>query len=276
MRPWLLWGLAAALVFVVVADTDRRDAPVTPGEVKEEGQRSQLGLSSTEKHKPRRPCSGCFSILRPDSEATVRKRRTLYAAVSTNRTSSHGRFTPFIQKTTKPLNTQQEGELHRQRRGLDESWKPKPTRKPFRPGSTHMFSLKPAECLQKRNLPLKVRREVTRAKPTGLGSHVPCSGCYGPLSTPKDQRQRRDVQTSQRPRPTRKPESSVRGSAETSAEGLLSARARKEDRWPAAGKRKAKAREKVASYCAGCYSNLMLRSPPAAPDEKEGQGSSKH
>ncbi|XP_014380614.1 uncharacterized protein LOC102385868 isoform X2 [Alligator sinensis] len=233
MRPWLLWGLAAALVFVVVADTDRRDAPVTPGEVKEEGQRSQLGLSSTEKHKPRRPCSGCFSILRP-------------------------------------------GELHRQRRGLDESWKPKPTRKPFRPGSTHMFSLKPAECLQKRNLPLKVRREVTRAKPTGLGSHVPCSGCYGPLSTPKDQRQRRDVQTSQRPRPTRKPESSVRGSAETSAEGLLSARARKEDRWPAAGKRKAKAREKVASYCAGCYSNLMLRSPPAAPDEKEGQGSSKH
>ncbi|KYO40887.1 hypothetical protein Y1Q_0020470 [Alligator mississippiensis] len=236
MRPWLLWGLAAALVFVVVADTDRRDAPVTPGEVKEEGQRSQLGLSSTEKHKPRRPCSGCFSILRPDSEATVRKRRTLYTAESTNRTSSRGRFTPFIQKATKPLNTQQE----------------------------------------KRNLPLKVRREVTRAKPTGLGSHVPCSGCYGPLSTPKDQRQRRDVQMSQRPRPTRKPESSVRGSAETSAEGLLSARARKEDRRPAAGKRKAKAREKMASYCAGCYSNLMLRSPPAAPDGKEGKGSSKH
>lgn len=77
------------------------------------------------------------------------------------------------------------------------------------------------------------------------------------------------------PRPHSSP-LSISLQAETSAEGLLSARARKEDRRPAAGKRKAKAREKMASYCAGCYSNLMLRSPPAAPDGKEGKGSSKH
>ncbi|KAM9166710.1 uncharacterized protein ACDP82_003216 [Pangshura tecta] len=128
---------------------------------------------------------------------------------------------------------------------------------------------------------------------------LPCSGCYSPLVSPKDNHQRervkREGQKPQQDRPTRKltfgsgsiigwspleevkdklptpklPCPGCHGSVATGqegrpAEGILSPRTRREDKRPTVAKRKAKQRARDGLYCAGCYSGITLRSqtPP--------------
>ncbi|XP_074918198.1 uncharacterized protein LOC116828421 isoform X2 [Chelonoidis abingdonii] len=139
---------------------------------------------------------------------------------------------------------------------------------------------------------------------------LPCSGCYSPLVSPKDNHQqervKREGQKPQQDRPTRKPiwrpgsgsiiglrpheevqnklpapklpcpdcHGSVVTSQGRSAEGVLSPRTRREDERPTVAKRKAKQRARDGLYCAGCYSGLTLRSQTPPLREAADGGSS--
>ncbi|XP_050798627.1 translation initiation factor IF-2-like isoform X4 [Gopherus flavomarginatus] len=141
---------------------------------------------------------------------------------------------------------------------------------------------------------------------------LPCSGCYSPLVSPKDNHQqervKREGQKPQQDRPTRKPTwrpgsgsilglrpheevknklpapklpcpgchgSVTTGQEGRSAEGILSPRTRREDERPTVAKRKAKQRARDGLYCAGCYSGLTLRSQTPPLREAADGGSSR-
>ncbi|XP_030405567.1 uncharacterized protein LOC115645289 isoform X2 [Gopherus evgoodei] len=140
---------------------------------------------------------------------------------------------------------------------------------------------------------------------------LPCSGCYSPLVSPKDNHQqervKREGQKPQQDRPTRKPtwrpgsgsilglspheevknklpapklpcpgcHGSVATGQGRSAEGILSPRTRREDERPTVAKRKAKQRARDGLYCAGCYSGLTLRSQTPPLREGADGGSSR-
>ncbi|XP_067400653.1 uncharacterized protein [Emydura macquarii macquarii] len=160
--------------------------------------------------------------------------------------------------------------------------------------------------------PGRVRRAVEGAQPRTLKPkrpRLPCSGCYGPLVSSKDDYQqvrvKRDGQKPQRPvkkltwrpgsgsiiglRPQQQSSEIPRdgkaklpcpgchgsvtpGQEERAAERIPSTRSKREGQGPPSqAKRQAKQRARAGLYCAGCYSGLTLSSQPAPPREEGGR-----
>ncbi|TFK05573.1 syntaxin-8 [Platysternon megacephalum] len=281
MRLWLLVGLAAALTLVAVARADLGDSTEVEDAVGEKEDRLRVRREDRKpKRPPSQPCPGCYSPLSKVQDSEVRTRRE-------------------VERRPQP----------RPRSRLNP-----PGHSPYNYGYMTLPASPAKVSLQGPAPQGRGRRAVEGTQPRTLKPkrpRLPCSGCYSPLVSPKDNQQqervKREGQKPQRARPTRKPTwrpgsgsiiglrppeevkdklpapklpcPGCHGSVATSqggrsAERILSPRTRREDERPTAGKRKAKQRARDGLYCAGCYSSLTLRDQPAPLREEAAGGSS--
>ncbi|XP_074799576.1 uncharacterized protein LOC141981836 isoform X5 [Natator depressus] len=275
MRLWLLAGLVAVLALVVVAGADLGDAreleDADPLRVRREDRKCTPS--------PSKPCPGCYSPLTKVQDSEVRTRR-----------EAERRPQPRPRSRLNP-----------------------PGHSPYNYGYMTLLASPSNVSLQGPALPGRGRRAVEGTQPCTLKPkrpRLPCSGCYSPLESLKDNHQqgrvKREGRKPQQARPTRKPTwrpgsgsiigwsppeevkdkltapklpcpschgSVAPGQEGRSAEGILSPRPRREDERPMAAKRKAKQRARDGLYCAGCYSSLTLRDQPA-PVREEADGAS--
>ncbi|XP_037747595.1 translation initiation factor IF-2 isoform X5 [Chelonia mydas] len=345
MRLWLLAGLVAVLALVAVAGADLgdarelEDAPDTPVRARRQVEKQRrprprprpkptwrpgfmVALSKEvdplrvrrEDRKrtpsPSKPCPGCYSPLRkPDTP--VRARRQV---------EKQRRPRPWRPGSMIPLGKDVQDSEVRTRREAERRPQPRPRSRsnplghsPYNYGYMTLLASPSNVSLQGPALPGRGRRAVEGTQPRTLKPkrpRLPCSGCYSPLESLKDNHQqgrvKREGRKPQQARPTRKPTwrpgsgsiigwsppeevkdklaapklpcpschgSVAPGQEGRSAEGILSPRPRREDERPMAAKRKAKQRARDGLYCAGCYSSLTLRDQPA-PVREEADGAS--
>ncbi|XP_038248595.1 uncharacterized protein LOC119851981 isoform X1 [Dermochelys coriacea] len=314
MRLWLLAGLVAVLALVAVAGADLGDSTV--------GVEDLLRVRREDRKRtppPFKPCPGCYSPLsKPDTP--VRARRQVEKQWRP-RARPRPTWRPGSLTLLRPAKVEVQDAEVRTRREAERGPQPRPRPRlnlpghsPYNYGYMTLLASPANVSLQGPALPGRGRRAVEGTQPRTLKPkrpRLPCSGCYSPLVSLKDNHQqervKREGQKPQQARPTRKPTwrpgsgsiigwsppeevkdklttpklpcPSCHGSVATgqegrSAEGILSPRARREDERPTAAKRKAKQRARDRLYCAGCYSSLTLRDQPA-PLREEADGGSR-
>ncbi|XP_044862713.1 translation initiation factor IF-2-like isoform X1 [Mauremys mutica] len=253
------------------------------------------------------PCPGCYSPLRKLGEP-ARARRQVEKQQQPGRRPT---WRPGSLSLLRPAKPEVQDSEVRTRREVERYPQLRPGPRSNSPGHSlynygYMTALSsPANISLQGPAPHgRGRRAAEGTEPRTLKPkrpRLPCSGCYSPLVSPKDNHQqervKREGQKPQRDRPTRKPTwrpgsgsiigwsppkevkdklpgpklpcPSCHGSVATgqegrSAEGILSPRTRREDERPPVAKRQAKQRARDRLYCAGCYSGITLRSqtPP--------------
>ncbi|XP_053872920.1 uncharacterized protein LOC128830959 isoform X1 [Malaclemys terrapin pileata] len=350
MRLWLLVGLAAALTLVAVARADPGDSTEVEDAVGEKEDRLRVRREDRKrKPPPSQPCPGCYSPLsKPTTPVRSRRQvekqqqpRRRLRPESTWRSGSlipikkevpttpvrgrrqvekqqRPRFRPGSLSVLRPAKVE-DSEV-RTRREVERRPQLRPGPRPNPPGHSPYNYGYMTLLASHANVSLQGPAPQGRGRRAVEGTQLrtlkpkqprlPCSGCYSPLGSPKDNHQqervKREGQKPQRARPTRKPTwnpgsgsilgmiriekfitlptpvlhcPSCQGSVATgqdgrSAEGILSRRTRREDERPTAAKRKAKQRAKDWLYCAGCYSSLTLRDQTAPLREAADGGSS--
>ncbi|CAM5095290.1 unnamed protein product [Eretmochelys imbricata] len=278
---------------------------------------------------PSKPCPGCYSPLtKPDTPVRARRqvekqrRPRPRPRPRPSPTWRPGVMVPLRKEMTllMPVKGEVQDSEVRTRREAERRSQPRPRSRSNPPGHSpynYMTLLaSPSNVsLQGPALPGRGRRAVEGTQTRTLKPkrpRLPCSGCYSPLESLKDNHQqgrvKREGRKPQQARPTRKPTwrpgsgsiigwsppeevkdklaapklpcpschgSVTPGQEGRSAEGILSPRPRREDERPMAAKRKAKQRARDGLYCAGCYSSLTLRDQPAPVREEADGGSSR-
>ncbi|XP_037747592.1 translation initiation factor IF-2 isoform X2 [Chelonia mydas] len=265
---------------------------------------------------PSKPCPGCYSPLtKPDTPVRARRQVEKQRRPRPWRPGSMiplGKDVSFL----RPAKVEVQDSEVRTRREAERRPQPRPRSRsnplghsPYNYGYMTLL----ASPSNGPALPGRGRRAVEGTQPRTLKPkrpRLPCSGCYSPLESLKDNHQqgrvKREGRKPQQARPTRKPTwrpgsgsiigwsppeevkdklaapklpcpschgSVAPGQEGRSAEGILSPRPRREDERPMAAKRKAKQRARDGLYCAGCYSSLTLRDQPA-PVREEADGAS--
>ncbi|KAH1178516.1 hypothetical protein KIL84_012218 [Mauremys mutica] len=310
MRLWLLAGLAAALTLVAVAGADLGDSTEVEDVVGEKEDRLRVRREDKKpRPPPSQPCPGCYSPLSKPGKPARARRQVEKQQQPGRRPRPEHTWRPGV-LTSLSKDEVQDSEV-RTRREVERYPQLRPGPRSNSPGHSlynygYMTALSsPANISLQGPAPHgRGRRAAEGTEPRTLKPkrpRLPCSGCYSPLVSPKDNHQqervKREGQKPQRDRPTRKPTwrpgsgsiigwsppkevkdklpgpklpcPSCHGSVATgqegrSAEGILSPRTRREDERPPVAKRQAKQRARDRLYCAGCYSGITLRSqtPP--------------
>ncbi|XP_073185368.1 uncharacterized protein [Lepidochelys kempii] len=314
MRLWLLAGLVAVLALVAVAGADLgdarelEDAPDTPVRA-----RRQVEKQRRPRPRPRPTWRPGFMVALSKEVDLLRVRREDRKRTPPPSKPCPGCYSPLTKDQDSEVRTRREAERRSQPRPRSRS--NPPGHSPYNYGYMTLLASPSNVSLQGPALPGRGRRAVEGTQTHTLKPkrpRLPCSGCYSPLESLKDNHQqgrvKREGRKPQQARPTRKPTwrpgsgsiigwsppeevkdklaapklpcpschgSVAPGQEGRSAEGILSPRPRREDERPMAAKRKAKQRARDGLYCAGCYSSLTLRDQPAPVREEADGGSSR-
>ncbi|XP_048698066.2 uncharacterized protein LOC125633007 isoform X6 [Caretta caretta] len=320
MRLWLLAGLVAVLALVAVAGADLgdarelEDAPATPVRARRQVEKQRRPSPRPRpRPRPRPTWRPGFMVALSKEVDLLRVRREDRKRTPPPSKPCPGCYSPLTKVQDSEVRTRREAERRSQPRPRSRS--NPPGHSPYNYGYMTLLASPSNVSLQGPALPGRGRRAVEGTQTRRLKPkrpQLPCSGCYSPLESLKDNHQqgrvKREGRKPQQARPTRKPTwrpgsgsiigwsppeevkdklaapklpcpschgSVAPGQEGRSAEGILSPRPRREDERPMAAKRKAKQRARDGLYCAGCYSSLTLRDQPAPVREEADGGSSR-